>query len=110
MLGDNRVKVESTTEKEESKPLIERIPDNFKKETIYLSKWIKPKPLKELFKPLHPNEMTLRNLALQMTSYLIYDTVVNPEPPVDVFENELNQIDAEEVGNARVVESEVRAL
>lgn len=54
------------------------MPDNFKTETIYLSKYIKPKPIEEIFAPMKRKEFLPENIAMFMGLYMMNDIVINP--------------------------------
>jgi hypothetical protein len=78
VIENEKVKKEDFSIGEEKDlPVIERIPDNVRAETIYLNKWHKVKPAKELMKEIGNGKPTVENVGDHMIAFILREILHN---------------------------------
>jgi hypothetical protein len=107
-IGLETIQKEVFTTPFERQPIMERMPDNFRTETIFLSKWIEKKPMGELFHPLKRQEITPKNIASLMCASIINDLLIKPENTVTYKETNFRKLDVDQIRNAKAIWSDIK--
>lgn len=119
-LGNPEVKKENFTDNLPRKklPKVRRMPDDFKEETLLLSKWVKPRSQEEILKDIIPNlkneegeevPLTVRDVVDAMKAFFLHGVVINEDDEVTVMDPDLRNLDTETIQNPMAVYSEMKS-